>query len=196
MWTRCSWLTRACCCCVGDRSAKAFLAAKDGPPGFESYPGWLGVCDLGLFAVGLVPALVGFFGYGGDWQDWCCFAGLLFLPHYANDYFCYQAAVIVLVFKQVEAKLILAYNFGFCVLLSVLIGKDLRLLLVWSALFPGICLVTFSDAVSSNSIRCPLRSALCTASCECLIRVCTVHHLRRHSARSKQGRRNERWRLH
>jgi hypothetical protein len=66
-----------------------------------------------------------------------------------RDYFCYQAAVIVLVFKQVEAKLILAYNFGFCVLLSVLIGKDLRLLLVWSALFPGICLVTFSDAVSS-----------------------------------------------
>jgi hypothetical protein len=91
MWSRCSWLTRACCCCVGDRSAKAFLAAKDGPPGFESYPGWLGVCDLGLFAVGLVPALVGFFGYGGDWQDWCCFAGLLFLPHYANDYFCYYA---------------------------------------------------------------------------------------------------------
>jgi hypothetical protein len=78
-----------------------------------------------------------------------------------RDYFCYQAAVIVLVFKQVEAKLILAYNFGFCVLLSVLIGKDLRLLLVWSALFPPRDL--FGDLFRRREFKFnPMPASLCS----------------------------------
>ena len=41
-----------------------------------------------LFSVGLIPALLGFFGAGGALQEVCCFAGLLMLPHYINDFFC------------------------------------------------------------------------------------------------------------
>lgn len=111
MWTRCSWFTSACCC-VGDGSAKAFLAAKDGPPGIVSYPGWLGALDLAIFAAGVPPVLLGFFEMGGDYQTMCCFAGFLFIPHYLNDFFCYQGNVVKLVFQQAEAKLILFYNFG------------------------------------------------------------------------------------
>ena len=33
-----------------------------------------------LFSVGLIPALLGFFGAGGALQEVCCFAGLLMLP--------------------------------------------------------------------------------------------------------------------
>ena len=51
MWSRLRCVT-ACCVCLGggdgdDSSERAFLAAKDGPPGFASYPGWLGWLDLG-----------------------------------------------------------------------------------------------------------------------------------------------------
>jgi hypothetical protein len=111
MWTRCSWFTCACRC-VGDGSAKAFLAAKDGPPGVVSYPGWLGALDLAVFAVGVPPVLLGFLGLGGDYQTMCCFAGFLFAPHYLDDFFCYQGNVMRLVFQQAEAKLILFYNLG------------------------------------------------------------------------------------
>ena len=41
-----------------------------------------------LFSVALIPALLGFFGAGGALQEVCCFAGLLMLPHYINDFFC------------------------------------------------------------------------------------------------------------
>ena len=39
---------------------------------------------------------------------------------------------------QVECKLILFYNLAFCVLLSYLMGSDMRVLLVWTALWPVI----------------------------------------------------------
>ena len=39
---------------------------------------------------------------------------------------------------QVECKLILFYNLAFCVLLSYLMGSDMRVVLVWTALWPVI----------------------------------------------------------
>ena len=51
MWSRLRCVTACCVCLAGgdgdDSSERAFLAAKDGPPGFASYPGWLGWLDLG-----------------------------------------------------------------------------------------------------------------------------------------------------
>jgi hypothetical protein len=67
--------------------------------------------------------------------------------HYFNDMLLYRTQVIVLVWKQFEAKLMLLYDLAFCLLLTSLVGADdLRVLLVWTALFPGIALVIFSGA--------------------------------------------------
>eukprot|EP01046_Picozoa_sp_COSAG06_P026421 COSAG06_NODE_2272_length_7196_cov_4.916314_7_plen_127_part_00 len=72
-------------------STKSFLAAKDGPPNVVSYPGWLGVADLGLFSLGFIPSLLGLFKvFDGDTHTYCCLSCFLFVPHYLDDFFCYQ----------------------------------------------------------------------------------------------------------
>ena len=72
-------------------STKSFLAAKDGPPNMVSYPGWLGLADLGLFSLGFIPSLLGLFKvFDGDTHRYCCLSCFLFVPHYLDDFFCYQ----------------------------------------------------------------------------------------------------------
>ncbi len=90
--------------------------------------------------------VAGFFKiFDGSTHTMCCLSGMLMLPHYFNDFLCYQSNIVVLLCKQAEAKLIVFYNTAFCILLSILVQDD-RTYLIWGPLFLGINLVTFSDA--------------------------------------------------
>ena len=132
---------------------REFLAAKDGAPGRVSYPGWLGMVDLALLVLAIPFCLVGMFNQGGDYQELCCLAGVLTLPHYFNDMLCYQAGVIALVAQQVEAKLIFLYNTLFCMSLTYIFGADdMRWVIIWTALFWGINLVAFADACTFQAM--------------------------------------------
>ena len=60
-----------------------------------------------------------------------------------------QASTIVQLFGQIEIKICLLYSFGFCVTLTSFImtdPTDKRWLLIWTAVFPGLCIVIFQDA--------------------------------------------------
>ena len=60
-----------------------------------------------------------------------------------------QASTIVHLLGQIETKICLLYSFGFCVTLTSFImtdPTDKRWLLIWTAVFPGLCIVIFQDA--------------------------------------------------
>ena len=63
--------------------------------------------------------------------------------------------MIKLVWEQFEAKLMIFYDMAFCFLLSSLVGADdLRIFLIWTALFPGVVLVIFSGSLQFQSANC------------------------------------------
>jgi len=76
----------------------------------------------------------------------------LCIPHYFNDFCCYQSHITRLLVDQIEAKLIIGYGLIFCIIVSIMMGWDARTIVIWVAIFPGICLVTFADACTFQAM--------------------------------------------
>ena len=147
--TDCMWnkLGLSCICDIA-----TFLAAKDGQPGTVSKPGPLGLIDVAIFSVGIPFMMMGLYGMGGNYNAAFCWSAVLCIPHYFNDFCCYQSHITRLLVDQIEAKLIIGYGLIFCIIVSIMMGWDARTIVIWVAIFPGICLVTFADACTFQAM--------------------------------------------
>jgi hypothetical protein len=146
-----------CSCMPWFANSGDFLAAKDGEAGVFTMPGWLGIVDFVLFSAACPVFLVAIFDVDShmdmdltdETRRLMCFAGFAMLPRYVMDLCTMDVRVMGLVFRQIEAQLLMLYNLFFCISLNILVGwDDIRTMLIWTAIFPGIIVVTFSDAIA------------------------------------------------
>lgn len=71
---------------------------------------------------------------------------------YVCEILTFERSLLRVIWRQWATQMILLQNLAGCILLSVLIGWDSRLLVVWISIFIGVCELTFSDTITADAV--------------------------------------------